>query len=957
MTARTRDARPEPTVRPPRSRAAARLGRAAVLPFILGVFAAAIAVAAHRYALAAAAAGTGCAVAAPFLLAAAMVQARQTRFNPWPLILAAGLLATAVTWRVLPFIGLGWARFPLLALAAWQAWRGLRAWVRHRRRADAYRRLAQVVSQVVSQSAGQQEQVLAGLAGTARAERVTAPHYGAAPNAAWNLRVTRWNRADVAQFSLRLPAHDDITTPEFLLRIKNALERRLGMHVRLHVDALRDEITGDVTDGREEEAPATLRDRAEERVKTAAGMLLKGVKVKRIDLDEDAAAPDGDGIAGAGNAIREVTISYDPTKLVTLADSRDKITQHMSTQLTGEPGRLRADWRVDYETVSFRMRREFPPLIHAPALSAERLREMFGDRMVLACAEDEDENYLGFALSRTTLPHGGVVGPTGGGKTQLLLLLVMRAVALGAEAWCADPKRIELMGLRGWPGVTKVATRVQDIVNLIDATHREMYQRIDDIAAGRKKRSDLRRLLVVIDEYFVFRMLLNTWWTAQKAATGEKGPKDHPAVGQISEILALCRSLNMNMLLGMQRPDAALFDLGARDNIGWWATMGSLSAQGAGMVWGDYHTGTDLPPDQPGLCTMTSAKGPVRAKVHYVPNPADILTGSLSSEDMDFLRSMLPPGTTWDGPLLADDPDPGFEAAAAAGEAVAVDPVEGFLFLLRMALSSRTAHLTAAPGGGQPGAEQASRYGWGPGPGGLPEPGGTFIGSVEQTRSGRRVYLYPEHAYDVAVAFAAELGESFGLDRKQLEDAMRNSGLLATEGTKEEPRYTVRRNLPGSGLPGDPRKRVWEIPEDALLGGGPAPVPAARPAALPSARDDAAVTAAGGQPHPGPGPAARTAPPAQAQPAPVPVRFRRAGDLADGARIVLAFDDGEVMAATIFGQPEDDPTAAEHPEPDGTPRVVLNYFDDNNAPGWVRVRADHPIRLEQPGTAEGRQQP
>ena len=338
MTTRTRDTRPEPTVRPPRSRAAARLGQGAVLPFILGVFAAAICVAAHRYALAAATVGAGSAIAAPFLLAAALVQARQMRFNPWPLILAAGLLATGVTWRVLPVIGMGWARYPLLILAAWQAWRGIRAWVRYRRRADAYRRLAQVMSQVVSQSAYQQEQVLAGLAGTARAERVTAPHYGAAPNAAWNLSITRWNDAQIAGFALKLPAHDDITTPEFLLRIKNALERRLGIHVRLHVDARRDEITGDVTDGSEDQAdPATLEERAADRVKIAAGMLLKGVKVEHLDIDEEAAVPEGDGISGVGNALREISISFEPAKIVTLEDNRAKITQHMSTQLFGAP--------------------------------------------------------------------------------------------------------------------------------------------------------------------------------------------------------------------------------------------------------------------------------------------------------------------------------------------------------------------------------------------------------------------------------------------------------------------------------------------------------------------------------------------------------------------------------------------------------------------------------------------
>jgi hypothetical protein len=916
------------------------------------VFGGAMAVAGHRYGLAIAAAGLGCVAAAPFLLAAAVMHARQLRFNPWPLILAAGLAVTAVTWRILSVIGPGWARFPLLALAAWLGWRGIRACLRHQHRTAAYRRFAQALSPVLSQSVGQQEQVLAGLAGTARAERVTAPHYGAAPNAAWSLAITRWAGADVAEFALKLPAHDDITLPDFLARIKDALARKTGArHIRLHVDPLRDQITGEITDGSEENSPATLAERAAERVKVTAGMLLKGVKVEELEVDEDTAVP-GNGIAGAGQAIRDVTISYDPTKLVTLADSRDKITQHMSTQLTGEPGRLRADWQVDTETVRFRLRRQFPGLIPAPVLTPGQLREMFGDRVVLACAEDEDGDPLGFALSKTTLPHGGVIGPTGGGKTQLLLLLAIRAAWLGVEVWGADPKMIELMGLRGWPNVTKIATRIRDIVKLVGDAHAEMYTRINDIAAGRKRRSDLRRLLVIIDEYFVFRMLLNSWWAGERT---KDDPKEHPAVGQIAELLALCRGLNMNILVGVQRPDAVLFDTGARDNIGWWASMGCLSPQGAQMTWGDYHTGTDLPPDEPGLCTMTSAKGPVRAKVHYVPNPADLLVGSMSGEDMRFLQSMLPPGTTWTGPLLAGDPDPGFEDSAAAEGVIAADPVEGFLLLLRMALSSRTAHLTAAPGGGQPGTGEPARYGWGPGPGGLPEPGGTFIGSVEQTKSGRRVYLYPEHAYDVAVSFAAELTESFGLDRKQLDEAMRNSGLLATEGTKDEPRYTVRRNLPGSGLPGDPRKRVWDIPEDVLLGGGPAPVTiAARPPAPAPAGDDAESAAAGGQQPPGPGRVARPASPAQAPPAPDPVRFRRAGDLADGDRIILAFDDGEILAATVYSL-EPDPTAATSPEADGTPRLVLNYIDDHHAPGWVRTRADHPIRLEQPGTAEGSQ--
>ena len=355
-------------------------------------------------------------------------------------------------------------------------------------------------------------------------------------------------------------------------------------------------------------------------------------------------------------------------------------------------------------------------------------------------------------------------------------------------------------------------------------------------------------------------MLVTAWWAGNPERTKED-PKQHPVFNQIAELLALSRGADMNLVIGIQRPDATFFNDGARDNIGWRVSLGALSPQGANMVWGDYHTGTDLPLDVPGLCTATTPAGPARCKVHYVPNPAHALTGTLSDDDMAHLRTLLP-WPTWDGPLPADAPDPGFEDSAAAEEAIAADPVEGFLLLLRMALSSRTAHLTAAPGGGQPGGDDPARYGWGPGPGGLPEPGGTFIGSVEQTKSGRRVYLYPEHAYDVAAAFAAELTESFGLDRKQLGGGHAQLG-PARDGGHQGRTPLHRPPDPAGQRPGrsDPRKRVWDIPEDALLSGGRAPVPAARPSTPPSA----AVTAAGGQPRSAPAPPSGTACPAAAR--------------------------------------------------------------------------------------------
>jgi hypothetical protein len=85
-------------------------------------------------------------------------------------------------------------------------------------------------------------------------------------------------------------------------------------------------------------------------------------------------------------------------------------------------------------------------------------------------------------------------------------------------------------------------------------------------------------------------------------------------------------------------------------------------------------------------------------------------------------------------------------------------------------------------------------------------------------------------------------------------------------------------------------------------------------------------------------------------------QFRRASDLADGDRIILDFEGGERLAATVLGSPEADPTTTDHPEPDGMPRLILNYFlGSGDEIGQVQARADHPIRLEPPTTAEGSQ--
>jgi len=209
---------------------------------------------------------------------------------------------------------------------------------------------------------------------------------------------------------------------------------------------------------------------------------------------------------------------------------------------------------------------------------------------------------------------------------------------------------------------------------------------------------------------------------------------------------------------------------------------------------------------------------------------------------------------------------------------------------------------------------------------------------VEDTPAGRRVYLHPQRAHQVAAAYAAELDEPF-ITRPELDAVMRNSGLLQTEGGSDGIRYTVRRALPGNDLGGDDRVRVWDIPEDALI--APSEGPGAADPRLPG---------------PGAGEPAGPARAAISLPAAAVSRFRRAADLADGDRIILDFEGGEQLAATVFGAPEPDPTAAANPEPDGTPRLIIVYFlGQGEEMGRVQARADHPIRLEPPSPAEGSQ--
>jgi hypothetical protein len=932
---------PAPTVRRRQASLAGVLGRAAAIVVTGGVAGAAGMALLGRRHLAAEIAVAAIVLVVLLLAAAAATSARRPALNPGPVIAGLAVVVLVAAWAGLSLLGLRGLHPALLALAGWAAFAALRTGRRHRHRRRAHARWAQALAadlaQVGGQSLGQVEQVSAGLTGKVHRDRITAPHLGMAPHAAWSLRITQWEGPRIRQAILTLPTVADITSPDLLLKIRKALTGRVGVAgVRLSTDPLRDEITITVLDTADDDAAEEqdVRARAIERAETVTGQVLKGSKASLVVLDDEQAARMSAGAheLGAGEALREFVITYDTTRVVTWPENRAKITAHVSMQLYGSPDKLAAVWDVARDRVLFRRRREFPALIPHRIIDTTAL---YGDQVVLPFAEDEDGQVVVYPLSKTALPHGLVIGKTGGGKTVLLVTLAIEAARQGVLVWGCDPKRIELMGLRGWPNVERVATRIPAIVKTIQDFHGEMLRRYEKIETGQNRPSDFRRILLILDEYYVFVKLLADWWLGPNSPRTKEDSKVHPVIGMIGEIAAMSRSAGMHMVIGVQRPDAAWFDAGARDNFGFRVSLGPLDHDAARMLWGDYNTGTDVPAVQ-GLCTATAPGGPVRAKCHWTPNPADMLTGDLPPEHVEILRSLLPPGSEWDGPLPAGQEEEWMEGLDVSDDAAEADPVTALLSLIRIAMRTGMAHLTDGDTGDAPaGRLTAPVYGWTHSSSGRLEPTGAWIGCAAD-RDGRRVYLYPARAYAAAVATSKELGLPFNYTLSQLQDALLNTpNLLRTDDTKDGRRGTVRRQLPGNDLDGDDRQRVWDLPEDAVLGQDRDPADTA-----PASRDLPGPAAV--EPEPDHEPAAAAAS-ASAPPAGYELDLEEseidAGQLIGGERIVLT------SIPEYRGPAADAIVQWSTADPRNDARVVIDYVYQDGTPGAVTTSASQRIRI------------
>lgn len=316
-----------------------------------------------------------------------------------------------------------------------------------------------------------------------------------------------------------------------------------------------------------------------------------------------------------GTTIRKVTVRYPPQ----IRSHAPAVQAELATAMThriGGPVNVR--WDHQHCSVVVTRRPILPVRVDHPAGA---LRD---DRSRIPFATGHDGRTVAWDPN-SKAPHALITGATGNGKTQTLIGMTIEAANRGFEVHIVDPKMVSLHGLADWPGVVTDATDPAAMVATIDQVHQVMMDRYAELKARTVRRSDLRPVLLVVEELSELISLL---------AEVHTGRGDHPAVVQWRSLVRLGRQARVHLLCGVQRPDAKIMGGEPRANFGLFVGVGHLTPELQKMIGATGNVTSDTP----GRAIAIIRGREQEVQVWWTPDPAE----ATSSDDQAILDALRP---------------------------------------------------------------------------------------------------------------------------------------------------------------------------------------------------------------------------------------------------------------------------------------------------------------------------
>ena len=349
------------------------------------------------------------------------------------------------------------------------------------------------------------------------------------------------------------------------------------------------------------------------------------------------ATVDGFETAPTGeDAVTGFTVHYKAAaSKLTVPAIRRRITNAVGDRLDG---RWKADFALQDDRVIYSRRPPLPTFYARPTDPVPARADPAYN--LIPQAVDEDGQILNWDISGV-MAHLLRCGKTRSGKTVSLIGDAVEMARRGFRVLVLDPKRTEFLGLRDWPNVELVATRVPDQVALVHQIWLEMEDRYRRIEEDGADESDFDPILLIIDEYRQMHANVKAWWSGIKV-TGM--PSECPVFEEIGSLLRMAAACRIHVDLATQRPDAEFLKGETRDNFAARAAAGRLSPDGAQMMFDSQHVGVAIPLNVRGRGTMTGMDDrPREVQFLYTPDPRRART----PEDVALLDALRPSTTRW----------------------------------------------------------------------------------------------------------------------------------------------------------------------------------------------------------------------------------------------------------------------------------------------------------------------